>query len=109
MKVSEMTNEELDMHIVNNLPIYSKKKGPINKEIMRVGFSPSTSCDDTHRAEMALPEGMRERYEYELQLVVVGGIEKIAGARRTPRLFAAITATPRQRAEAMVQALGGGE
>ena len=118
MKVSEMTDEQIADFIAVEVMGWVKSTDdfPETYDNAQEGwvesavalFNPATSYDDMHRAEMALPEESWEQYLYELQIIATGGnLRNIP--RRTPRLFAAVTATPRQRAEAIARCLGGGE
>ncbi len=99
MKVSEMNNSEL-------LEVLTDRLKPV------CPFRYMT-CHAIHRAEMALicPDGdledpdwdMLNQYVMALELVCCGDFYDL------PESYLFITATPRQRAEAMVKMLGGGE
>ena len=97
MKVSEMTDYEL-------LNILEAELLP--KRMLDMTY------DDIHRAEMALPAKLRDRYLdclAEALGVVKHGPSDNPSITIRVAVFRLITATPRQRAEAMVRALGGGE
>ena len=67
--------------------------------------------DDIHMAEESLPPLTRHKYLHELCGVLCLSISSLNGDISVTRwqLWQLATATPRQRAEAMVRTLGGGE
>jgi hypothetical protein len=120
MKVSEMTDEQLSLAIMGALDFdwVGPPKYLYGRLCDREGniisgedeFSPATSYDDIHRAEMALDEGLRSEYSTQLQVVVhewmMSNLDHFGWKQVS---FYLITSTPRQRSEALCKTLGGGE
>ncbi len=96
MKVSEMTRDELDRYLRDHLPILPPEKADDPRR-WGMSFSPSMWFGDAHRAEMALPDGLQRKY---VATILEG---------RPSDWWHLLTASPRQRAEAMAKVLGGGE
>jgi hypothetical protein len=120
MKVSEMTDFQLAKAIAVGLAlphnfdeypncgvgfgfVYVDPKEHEEGDI----FEPATDYDDIHRAEMELPEGLRGKYTQILSRIVMPG--DVSEVPLSSLIFAIATATPHQRAEALVKTWGGGE
>jgi hypothetical protein len=95
MKVSEMTPFAINDTIADAL---FPEHGVWGSNIIvdEAVFNPCFSRDDIARAEMALDEELRDKYITELLVET-----------EETHFWGLITATPRQRAEALVKTLGG--